>query len=101
MLITRGLRQNNPPRLPRPRRLASARLLRRGVFWSDRAGPDSPGLTGLAPARPGLTGLALLATFILAYFNACIPMSMYIPMYSYTTYRRYLAIFILFHRKVL
>ena len=94
LLITRGLRQNNPPRLPRPRRLAPARLLRRGVFWSDRAGPDSPGLTGLALPD-------CLATLFLAYFNACIPMSMYIPMYSYTTYRRYLAIFILFHRKVL
>ena len=43
----------------------------------------------------------MLAIMFLAYYNACIPMSMYIPMYSYTTYRRYLAIFILLHRKVL
>ena len=57
-----------------------------------------------SPARPGRTGLALLdclADLILAYLNAYIPMSLCIPMYSYTIYGRYLAIFILFHRKVL
>ena len=42
-----------------------------------------------------------LADLILAYLNAYIPMSLCIPMYSYTIYGRYLAIFILFHRKVL
>lgn len=80
LLILNGLHENTRP----PRRLAPARLLRRGVFWVVLVGQGQTSWPWADWARPGRP----VSWLIFSSYNACIPIyGLFSYFYFYVTAR--------------